>query len=905
MEEIPTKKRKLISIDSKPDRVQLGGGNFGNVFKGKFKGRPVAVKKVLLQNWNEEGVNAMKQLDHPNIVKLFHCESDRDFRHYALELCNASLDRLFLDSDHPQKYKGPMPRHIEVFHQLASGLEHIHSKNFIHRDIKPKNILISLRTAGENEEITIKWADFGLSRTVNERGTFTMKSGIKLTKKWLAPEILRLLGKGEEGRGDVRSDVFALALVFGYFLLGGQHLYGSIQHNEQIIRNIIEGKPINMQQIDEKLRGLYEDELLKKMLEDDPTKRMTSTEIVHQLNSIKEKLTKKEEELRQLCCGDSQFGLNEKVKDLIDFGIDVNAKDRWKSNALHLLCENNSSVNLTTAIQILVQSGIDVNAKIQYGSNALHLLCINNSSEHLADAIKILAQSGTDVNAKDQNGQNALHLLCENNLSKNLTDAIGILIQYGIDVNAKDGHRRKAIDYLLFNNDNWKAIQILKKATSTDFSKPTYGKSEDEKFVERDGKLRKMRPNNFLSPLSRENKVSIQGDNDANMKDKGERNALHVLCQHNSSSSLINEVKHMIEVGHKVNDKDKDGRNALHYLCRYNSSSDLRGAIQILIDNGIKVEEKTNEGWNALHFTCQNNSNSKLVEILSILIEKGVDVNEKTKSGESAIDILAKSEIDENLKSNVLRFLIRHGIQMHLDNKASPNVNKYFIKQDDNYGEQFLNLLAKQEIRLGWHEECKNCNQILLIKRKYQVGLQHHHRFGSCYKVFHLLMKNLETWAKSNQKSGELELDMSNPTGWLRKKAEQYYQSETEKRYKEDLEVMAEVSEQVQDGNESGDFNCDNYERYLRSMYSIAEMIGSNQSMGQIKWFYLLPFDFPMDYENEKDSNIKRAKIEWDKTLYSWAHNETDTCYGRFMKENANEGFFLPDEFKHKCHSEL
>ncbi|KAK4014990.1 hypothetical protein OUZ56_027504 [Daphnia magna] len=357
MAETPKRKKKQISIDI--NRVELGVGSYGHVLKGKYKGRPVAVKRVLLDNYSQNEEEAMLKLDHPNIIKLLHCESDNNFRYYAMELCVASLDKLFLQSDHPQKYNGPMPRHIEVFHQLASGIEHIHSKNLIHRDIKPENILISMQTAGQNEEITIKWADFGLSRTVNERGTFTMKSGIKGTKKWFAPEILRLLETDEEGRGDVRSDVFALALVFGCLFLDGQHLYGSALNKDELDKlnkNIIEGKPVNMQKIDEKLRGLYEDELLQKMLEDDPSKRMTSKQVVDQLKSIKEELARKEEELRQLCAGDIQLELTEKIKDLIRLGIDVNAKDKDGNIALDYLYENrsrNPNQQVADAIKIL------------------------------------------------------------------------------------------------------------------------------------------------------------------------------------------------------------------------------------------------------------------------------------------------------------------------------------------------------------------------------------------------------------------------------------------------------------------------------------------------------------------------------------------------------------------------
>jgi serine/threonine protein kinase len=95
----------------------------------------------------------------------------------------------------------------------------------------------------------MKWADFGLSRVVNERGTFTI-SGVKGTRNWYAPELLRLLleksqtGRKQQIRGTVKSDMFALGLVFAYLLLDGQHIYGS---NEiEIINNILGDKAINM-----------------------------------------------------------------------------------------------------------------------------------------------------------------------------------------------------------------------------------------------------------------------------------------------------------------------------------------------------------------------------------------------------------------------------------------------------------------------------------------------------------------------------------------------------------------------------------------------------------------------------------------------------------------------------------
>jgi serine/threonine protein kinase len=59
---------------------RLGEGGYGSVFLGKFNGKEVAVKKVELHKVVENEELALKQLDHPNIIKLLHSESDKDFK---------------------------------------------------------------------------------------------------------------------------------------------------------------------------------------------------------------------------------------------------------------------------------------------------------------------------------------------------------------------------------------------------------------------------------------------------------------------------------------------------------------------------------------------------------------------------------------------------------------------------------------------------------------------------------------------------------------------------------------------------------------------------------------------------------------------------------------------------------
>lgn len=143
-----------------------------------------------------------------------------------------------------------------MFCQLAEGLLHIHWNNFLHRNIKPQNVLIDRIP---NPQIprkpfyVMKLSDFGLSRPAYERELSA--TGGRQTEQfnWLAPELLQLLinddwsNRIENVKGTIKSDVFALGLVFGYFLLGGLHPFGS--ESSEIQTNIMSNNSVNLTSI--------------------------------------------------------------------------------------------------------------------------------------------------------------------------------------------------------------------------------------------------------------------------------------------------------------------------------------------------------------------------------------------------------------------------------------------------------------------------------------------------------------------------------------------------------------------------------------------------------------------------------------------------------------------------------
>jgi serine/threonine-protein kinase/endoribonuclease IRE1 len=163
----------------------------------------------------------------------------------VLELCAASMDQLFLKNDDHSKYLESMPPAENVLYQLAIGLYYIHEMGLILLDIKPQNALVWMNS--KTNEVLMKWGGLRYSKSSKIKKNYS-------TNDWLAPELLKLLDKGD---GDIiptgKSNVFAQGLVFGYYLLRGEHLFGS---PTQIVYKIMANKTVNLQSNSDFLKHL-------------------------------------------------------------------------------------------------------------------------------------------------------------------------------------------------------------------------------------------------------------------------------------------------------------------------------------------------------------------------------------------------------------------------------------------------------------------------------------------------------------------------------------------------------------------------------------------------------------------------------------------------------------------------
>lgn len=160
---------------------ELGRGGMGVVYKVWHEptGRLAALKKILPEASMDEKAHKLFQremvvmslLVHKNIVRLYDLGMVGREHYFVSEFMpDGDVDKLIT-----REYKGPLPVKLacEIISQALEGLDfaHRHPKVFVHRDIKPQNILLNKRKTGQ---VIAKISDFGLAKSSSEAG----KSGI-------------------------------------------------------------------------------------------------------------------------------------------------------------------------------------------------------------------------------------------------------------------------------------------------------------------------------------------------------------------------------------------------------------------------------------------------------------------------------------------------------------------------------------------------------------------------------------------------------------------------------------------------------------------------------------------------------------------------------------------------------
>ncbi|EFC50677.1 serine/threonine kinase [Naegleria gruberi] len=208
----------------------LGEGTYGEVYKSMGPNKQlVALKCIKLDQLNEgvpctaiREIAILKELKHPNVVRLVDLVHSMDQLTLVFEYCNYGDLKAYINNVAGDG-KGLPSRQVKNFmRQMLKGIEYCHMQSVLHRDLKPQNILVNAfssnsssrqSTNPETGNIELKLGDFGLARSF---GIPVRKLSHEVVTLWYR-SIDILLGSQSYGFG---VDIWSLGCIFAEMVTG-------------------------------------------------------------------------------------------------------------------------------------------------------------------------------------------------------------------------------------------------------------------------------------------------------------------------------------------------------------------------------------------------------------------------------------------------------------------------------------------------------------------------------------------------------------------------------------------------------------------------------------------------------------------------------------------------------------
>lgn len=183
----------------------IGNGGFGSVYLALdvLIDKRVAIKVPHKQGENVEKMlqepRLLAALDHPNIVSVLTAETTNDVFYIVMEYVDGMSLEAYLRKNRPL----PVAQALAWFIQIGEAIAYAHSKNVLHRDIRPANVLLS-------KDSQVKLADLGTSRYL-ENPFASTRIG---SPPYMAPEHF-------QGKANFQSDLYSFGVLM-YECLTGQ-----------------------------------------------------------------------------------------------------------------------------------------------------------------------------------------------------------------------------------------------------------------------------------------------------------------------------------------------------------------------------------------------------------------------------------------------------------------------------------------------------------------------------------------------------------------------------------------------------------------------------------------------------------------------------------------------------------
>src|SRR5262249_55900840 len=195
----------------------LGQGGFAEVYLGQHVRLTLqaAIKVLHTHLSGQEAEHFLHEaetiaaLAHPSIVRVF----DFDVQEGGPFLVMAYAPNGSLRRRYPKGTVVPLPQIVSLVKQAAAALQYAHEQKFIHRDVKPENMLL-----GRQQEVLL--SDFGLAALAHSSASLSTQETVG-TLPYMAPEQI-------EGHPRAASDQYALGVVVYEWLCGTRPFEGSL-----------------------------------------------------------------------------------------------------------------------------------------------------------------------------------------------------------------------------------------------------------------------------------------------------------------------------------------------------------------------------------------------------------------------------------------------------------------------------------------------------------------------------------------------------------------------------------------------------------------------------------------------------------------------------------------------------
>ena len=250
----------------------MGSGAFGEVclclHKETQSQRAVKVlRKNLLDPKEMEmlknEITILKDLDHPNIVKMYEFLEDEKRIYIVTEICKGGelFDEILSRSKFDERDASIVMR------QLLYAINYCHKKKIVHRDLKPENMLLEQ----DRDLEKIKVVDFGTSLVFDESRNLDEKLG---TAYYIAPEVIKK-------KYNEKCDLWSCGVIM-YILLSGEPPFNDPRADNEAIMKKVEGGKYDIKS------GVWQSiskeakDLVKKLLTYDPADRIDAeTALAH------------------------------------------------------------------------------------------------------------------------------------------------------------------------------------------------------------------------------------------------------------------------------------------------------------------------------------------------------------------------------------------------------------------------------------------------------------------------------------------------------------------------------------------------------------------------------------------------------------------------------------------------